>query len=140
MGETILLGIILAIIFYELTDVSPGGIVVPGIFAYYMYDLRRLLLTLIIALIAWFIVRLLARIAVLYGRRLFVTHILAAVLFGAMFTALIQWFQIGWLDIPIIGTIIAGILAHEINRQGIIKTVSALVVVTLLTSMVVLVL
>ena len=138
MGETIVLGVILAIIFYELTDVSPGGLVVPGVFAYYLYDPRRLALTLCVALIAWLLVRAFSQVVILYGKRLFAVHVMTAFLLGGLFALGVHLFDLRWLDVPLIGTLIAGILAHETSRQGVFKTLAALMIVTLLTGMVVL--
>ncbi len=135
MGETILIGLLFAIIFYELTDISPGGIIVPGILAYYLYDPRRIALTIGVALLAYLLVRLLSEFLVLYGRRKFVVHILVAVIIGVIFTRVVDAWSLSLFDIPLIGTIIAGIIANETAKQGIIKTYTALFVVVLLTGM-----
>ena len=138
MGEAIVLGVVLAIIFYELTDVSPGGLIVPGMFAYYLYDPRRLALTLGVSLLVWLLVVVLSKYTILYGKRLFAAHILTAFIVGFVLAFLTRSFELIYLDIPLIGTIIAGILAHETRRQGVVKTYAALAIVTALTGMAVL--
>ncbi len=135
MGEVIVLGLILAIVFYELTDISPGGIIVPGMLAYYLYDPRRIVMTLLVSLAAYGLVRLLSSHALIYGRRKFAVHILVAFVIGAFLSLVVRTWTMSWMDIPLIGTIIAGIIANEVSRQGIVKTYAALVFVVMLTGM-----
>jgi hypothetical protein len=40
--ETLLIGLVLALLWAEITDVSPGGIIVPGYFALYLRQPLRL--------------------------------------------------------------------------------------------------
>lgn len=137
MGEIIFLGLIIGIIFYELTDISPGGIVVPGILAYYLYDPSRILMTVIVGVIAYLVVRFLSGYMVLYGKRKFVVHVTIGVLLSALLSLVTQQFELYVLAIPLIGYIVPGIIGNEISKQGILKTVSALTIVVLLTGLVV---
>ncbi|MFA5290681.1 MAG: poly-gamma-glutamate biosynthesis protein PgsC [Candidatus Izemoplasmatales bacterium] len=140
MGEIIFLGLVIGIIFYELTDISPGGIVVPGIIAYYLYDPARIAMTIAIGVVSYFIVKWLSRHLILYGKRKFALHIIIAVALGFLLSLLTESFELNVLDIPLIGYIIPGIIGHEIGKQGIVKTLVALCIVVLMTGLVVLVL
>ncbi|MFA5466452.1 MAG: poly-gamma-glutamate biosynthesis protein PgsC [Candidatus Izemoplasmatales bacterium] len=137
MGETILLGLVIGIIFFELTDISPGGLVVPGILAYYLYDPKRIALTLGLALVTWLIVKWLQNHLVLYGKRKFVVHIVIAAILGFGLGLLTESFELNILDIPVIGYLIPGIIANETGKQGVLKTYGALSIVTLMTGLVV---
>jgi poly-gamma-glutamate biosynthesis protein PgsC/CapC len=137
MGEIILLGLVIGIIFFELTDISPGGLVVPGILAYYLYDPKRIAMTVGIAILTWLLVKWLQNHLVLYGKRKFVVHIVIAALIGFGISLLTEAFTLNLLDIPVIGFIIPGLIANETGKQGIIKTISAMAIVTLLTGLVV---
>ncbi|MFP4177386.1 MAG: poly-gamma-glutamate biosynthesis protein PgsC/CapC [Acholeplasmataceae bacterium] len=137
MGETILLGMLLAIVFYELTDISPGGIIVPGMLAYYVYDPRRIILTVVVAVLASFLVRYLSKHVILFGRRKYVVHIVVAAAIGILLGSVIIPLDFAFMSVPLIGTIIAGILASEITKQGPVRTLLGLGVVLLVTSMVV---
>lgn len=137
MGETVLLGIIMAIVFYELTDISPGGIIVPGMLAYYVYDPRRIVMTVLVAVMASLMVRLLARHVILFGKRKYVVHIIIAAMIGLLVSLSISSVDFAFLNVPLIGTIIAGILASDITKQGIVRTLVSLGIVLLITSMVV---
>lgn len=140
MGETILLGLVISIVFFELTDISPGGLVVPGILAYYLYDPKRIVLTLALALITYGIVKLLQNYLVLYGKRKFVVHIIIAAGLGFVLGLLTESFELNILDIPVIGYLIPGIIANETGKQGVLKTFGALCIATLMTGLVVLLL
>ena len=61
MSEILLLGIIVSIIFYELTDISPGGIIVPGLMVVYITQPMRIIYTLVVAVVAQLLVSLLSK-------------------------------------------------------------------------------
>lgn len=138
MGEIILLGLLVGIVFYELTGISPGGLVVPGIIAYYIYTPSRIAMTLVISVIAYLIVRLIANQFIIYGKRKFVVHIIIATIISFLFQLLGEGLDLAFLTIPIIGYIIPGIISNEMNKQGLPKTLLALVIVSGIISLLVL--
>ena len=79
MNDILLLGIFLSLIFTELTDLSPGGIIVPAYFAMYAYDWKRLLGTIILALLCMLIVHFMSKYMILYGRRRYAVYILSLI-------------------------------------------------------------
>ena len=80
MNDILLLGIILGLIFTELTDLSPGGIIVPAYFAMYAYDWRRMLGTILLAFLCVLIVRFLSKYTILYGRRRYAVYLMTGIL------------------------------------------------------------
>jgi len=125
------LGILFGFIFFELTGLTAGGIIVPGYIALYFNDPIRILATILIALLAHGAITLLSFITILYGRRRF----LLAILIGFLIRAAADWlnFQIpemSW-DLQAIGYIIPGLIANEFSRQGIIKTMLAMTIVSI---------
>ena len=79
----LILGIIVSIIFYEITDCSPGGIIVPGILVAYFNQPSRILYTILISIITYLIVKLLSKHILIYGKRrfalaIFITHSLVS--------------------------------------------------------------
>ncbi|MEA1964690.1 MAG: poly-gamma-glutamate biosynthesis protein PgsC/CapC, partial [Candidatus Aerophobetes bacterium] len=54
--QAIGIGIVVSFLFYEIVGLSPGGIVVPGYIALFLTQPTRILITLIISLITYFIV------------------------------------------------------------------------------------
>lgn len=135
MSEAIIIGLIIGIIFYELTDISPGGLVVPGMIAYYIYTPERILMTIIVSIISFLIVLILQRFIIVYGKRKFVIHILIATLLSYLFTLIGEELKIDFLLIPFIGFIIPGIISNEMSKQGPIKTLLALIIVSSLVGL-----
>ena len=74
--EPLLIGLVLALLWAELTDVSPGGIIVPGYFALYLGDPLRVAATLAVALLTLAVYKVLVRSFILFGRRRFVLMVL----------------------------------------------------------------
>ena len=68
------LGVIISIVFYEITEISPGGLIVPAYFALYLDDPLKLSVTAGISLLTLLLLKLLSRYTILYGRRRFAVH------------------------------------------------------------------
>lgn len=125
------LGILLGFIFFELSGLTAGGIIVPGYIALYLHEPLRIFATIFIALVTYGIISLLANFMILYGRRRF----LMAILVGFLLRGITDWLQVqipetGW-DLHVIGYIIPGLIANEFFRQGIFKTILALTIVSI---------
>lgn len=131
--ETLLIGLVLALVWAELTDVSPGGIIVAGYFALYLDRPLRVAATLAVALVAWAAVRALSRQLILFGRRRFVlTVLVGAVLSQAWLLAAPRLFA-GPVETRVIGWIVPGILASSLARQKPLPTLASLAAVSTLT-------
>lgn len=126
--EIIVLGIILSIIFYEFSEMSPGGLIVPGYFALYLNDPKRVAITLFISILTYFIGKLSDKYLVLFGRRKFAFYIILTYVFKCIFKELDLEILIGG---EIIGILIPGILAQDMDKNGVIKTIPALVILTI---------
>lgn len=127
MNETIIvLGVILSIAFYEIYEMSPGGMIVPGYFALFSNDYKRMIITVLVALAVLGIGKLLERYIILYGRRKFAVYVIL--------TFVLKIF-IRELDIiiggEVIGILIPAILAQDIDKNGIGKTLPALIILTI---------
>jgi poly-gamma-glutamate biosynthesis protein PgsC/CapC len=131
--ETLLIGLVLALVWAELTDVSPGGIIVAGYFALYLDRPLRVAATLAVALVAWAVVRALSRELILFGRRRFVVTVLVgAVLSQAWLLAAPRVFAVP-VELRVIGWIVPGILASSLARQKPLPTLASLAAVSTLT-------
>lgn len=126
MNDILLLGIFLSLIFTELTDLSPGGIIVPAYFAMYSYDWKRLFGTIVLALLCMLIVHFMSKYMILYGRRRYAVYIMTGVLLKFLFSSMGAGASFS------IGSLIPGILGRDMEKQGIPKTLIALGIVTLL--------
>ncbi len=123
--EIVLLGVVVSMLYTELTGLS-AGLVVPGYLALCLHSPWRIVYTMLVALAAVGICKLLSRVIILYGRRRFALLLLL--------TFFLSWLAdaAGLLPggISVIGTLIPGILAREFDRQGLVDTGLSLAVTT----------
>lgn len=126
MNDILLFGIIAGLIFTELTDLSPGGIIVPAYFAMYAYDWRRMLGTILLSFLCVFVVRFFSKYMILYGRRRYSVYLLTGILLKYLVSIL------GAGAAFSIGSLIPGILGREIERQKALPTLLSLGIVTLI--------
>lgn len=127
MNELLFLGIIFSLIYTELTDLSPGGMIVPAYFAMYAYDWKRLLGTILLAAFCMAIVHFLSKYMILYGRRRYAVFLFSGVLLKYLLSL------IGFGASFSIGSLIPGILGRDMERQKAIPTLLSLGIVTALT-------
>lgn len=125
----VILGVLISIIFYEITDISPGGLIVPGLLALYFNQPERIIYTIIIAVITYYLVKLLSRYLIIFGKRRFVMMIIVSIFLNILLDFLLGSFSLSLFNVSIIGYTIAGIIANDIYKQGIKKTIPALVIV-----------
>jgi len=136
--EYFFIGLAVGFIFYELTGISPGGVIAPAYFALFVNQPSKIVMTLILALIVWGILELLTSRLILYGRR----RLLLALLLGFGLKVVIErWVQpmpLFAIDLQSIGYIIPGLIANEIARQKLVVTLSGLGIVTVVTYLIIL--
>jgi poly-gamma-glutamate biosynthesis protein PgsC/CapC len=130
--QLFIIGLVVGFIFYEITGISPGGVIAPAYFALFIYEPDRIIMTVIIALIVYFIIRVLSSHLILYGRRKFLLAVLLSFFLKLLIDNLIQPAVIIKLDLQSIGYIIPGLIANEMGRQRITSTLLSLGVVTLI--------
>ena len=118
-------GVAISLIFAELTGLSPAGLIVPGYIALSMQTPHRVVYTLAVAVAAWGCARLLSRWMILYGRRRFAVLVLLAFAIDTAVSSL------GLLpyDPGLIGVLVPGIMAQEMEKQGLVKSLLSLAVV-----------
>ncbi len=126
------LGIVIGFLFFEITGLTAGGIIVPGYLALYINEPGRIFITLIIGILAFVIVNYLTRFLIIFGRRRFLIMILTGFLLRAVFDKLHIYFPEPAIELQAIGYIIPGLIANEFARQGVIKTILSMIIVTTL--------
>ena len=130
--NVLVLGILVSIIFYEITHISPGGIIVPGLLTMYINEPQRIIYTIIVAIITYFIVKLISRYLIVFGKRRFALMIIISIVINLILELIIT-------GISIIGYTIAGLIANEVAKQGIKKTIPSLVIVMCIIELIVLI-
>lgn len=136
LAYSIAIGLVLGFILFELTGLVAGGLVTPGYFALYFDQPWLMVQALAAALAALLLLRLLSRFTVLYGRRRFIVAILLGFALQWMVGALFWGAALAATRIDALGYIIPGILANEMDRQGLAKSLMALLLVSCLVRLV----
>lgn len=121
-------GLVVSLVLGEFLGITAGGMVVPGYIAANLSKPSHVALTLAGGIVTMAIVRSIASVAIVYGRRRTALMILVGFLVGAA----VRWaIAMGWIpgvEIDLVGHIIPGLLAIWLERQGIVDTLATLVV------------
>lgn len=134
----VFIGIVISLLVTEITGFSPGGVIVPGYLAMFVFQPVWLCGTLAAALAALGLIKLLERRLLLYGRRQFAMYVLTGIavsqISGRLFAGNPQWD----VSLLVIGYLIPGLIARDFARQGIISTTVALAFAVVSTRLLVL--
>jgi poly-gamma-glutamate biosynthesis protein PgsC/CapC len=131
--ETVFIGLALALLYKEVLGIYPGGIIVPAFLALTLDHPAQVITTVVVACLSLAIYKLLARYFILFGSRRFVIILLIA----AGLSQLCALAAPKWIASPaefqVIGFIIPGLLANNLERQRFLPTLASLVTVTAAT-------
>ncbi len=131
--ETLVIGLVVAAIYVEVTDISPGGIIVPGYMALYLDQPLRILMTLVVAAISVLSFRFLSRFLILYGRRRFVMMILLGGVWAEVWLLLLPHLFAASFELRVIGWVIPGVLGNNLLRQKPMPVLASLATVAVIT-------
>jgi len=131
--ETIFLGLAVALLYAELTGIYPGGIIVPAFLALSLDHPIRALATVAVACLSLLVYKLLSRPLILFGKRRFVIIILIGGLFSQLLVLVMPKLLAAPVEFQVIGFIIPGLLANNLERQRFLPTLASLVTVTAIT-------
>ena len=132
LAYSIAIGLVLGFFLFELTGLVAGGLVTPGYFALYFDQPWLIVQALAVALAAMLLTRLASTFSVLYGRRRFIVTILLGFALQWSAAAFIWGAGLAGTRIDALGYIIPGILANEMDRQGVGRTLAVLLAVSCL--------
>ena len=128
------IGLVVSLLYSELFGVTPGGIIVPGYLALAIPEPVTVALTFGVALLTFFVVRVLGTIAIVYGRRRNVLAILIGFGLGALARTLVgAGTPLGGLGIEVVGYVIPGLIAIWMDRQGVAVTATSAVTASIAT-------
>jgi poly-gamma-glutamate biosynthesis protein PgsC/CapC len=130
--ESITIGLVFGFVFYEWIGLSAGGFVVPGYIALQLTNLPVLAGTLIMSLLTYASVKLVSRYTILFGRRRFILMVLVGFSWQWVFrTLLVQRFNLA-SETDSLGFIVPGLIANEMDRQRVLPTLMALLIISVL--------
>ena len=131
-----IIGLVVGFIYYEITGISPGGIIAPAYLAMFIHNPLRIAVTLSIAILVFICLKYLSSVTILYGRRRFLLAVILGFFFKLLIDYLIQPNIVIGFDLQSIGFIISGLIANEMYRQKIIPTILSTGIVTLIVVLV----
>lgn len=133
MIEAFFIGLVVSLIVVEVFGVWPGGIIVPAYLALHLDKPGRVGLTLAAALLTLAIYKVLARFLILFGKRRFVVMLLVGgILIQAAMLIFPRVFAFP-LELRVIGWVVPGLLANNLERQKPLPTAACLVLATVAT-------
>lgn len=123
------LGLVLSLMFSETLGLAAGGMVVPGYMALMIHHPLRIVGTILVSLMTFFSLKILSNYIFIYGRRRTVLVILMGFLFGWLSREImiIQTNAVT-VELQTIGLIIPGLIANWMERQGVIKTITTMII------------
>ena len=137
------IGLIVGLVFVSFLGLSTGGMVVPGYFALEMGAPDRVLVTLIVSVLIFGIVRLLSKYMIIYGRRRIALTVLLSFILGTLANVFMSQYLTStsqFEGIQVIGYIIPGLIALSIDRQGLIETIGSLLIASVIIRLLLIVL
>ena len=131
--ETLLIGLIVAVIYVEIMDVFPGGIIVPAYMALYLDKPLRVLATILIAVLSLYTYKFLSRYLILFGKRRFVMMILLGGIWAQLWFIFLPHLFSAPLELKAIGWLIPGLLANNLEKQKFFPTLASMLTVSIIT-------
>lgn len=128
--ESFIIGLFIGLLFYEFAGISPGGVIAPAYFALYINQPDKIMITVLLAVVVWFILEFLSRRLILYGRRRLLLALIIGFCLKLIVESRIQPLEYLQFDLQSIGYIIPGLIANEMVRQKVVPTLSGLGIVT----------
>ena len=133
------LGIILSLVLSETLGVTAGGIIVPGYIALFLHQPVQVLSTFAVAILVLSIIKILSKVMFLYGKR----RIVLALILGFFFGYLSRTIYIdseSIKNVAVIGNIIPGLIANWMDRQGVVRTISVVILTAVIVKLLVMIL
>ena len=129
MTLSIGIGLILSVFMAEFFSLIAGGMVVPGYLAMIMNEPIRIVEIFTISILTWLIVSKIENVTILFGRRRVTVTLLIGFILNIVFKIWIHpaMDHIG-LSVSAFGYIIPGLICLWFDRQGILQTLSIIII------------
>jgi len=131
--ETLLIGLVIAVLYVEILDIYPGGIIVPAYVALYYDQPLRILATILVAFLSLYSYKFLSRFLILFGKRRFVMLVLLGAVWAQIWFLLSPHFFSDPIGLKAIGWLIPGLLANNLEKQKIVPTLASMLIVSTIT-------
>ncbi|MBR2281166.1 MAG: poly-gamma-glutamate biosynthesis protein PgsC [Spirochaetales bacterium] len=126
------LSVIFGLLSSEFLGIASGGLISAGYLSLYFNSPLRLLSTLALSLVVYLVVRLLDQFIFLFGRRRFALCILLSTIGSWVVQQVLVAANPVGMDLRVIGYMIPGLMANDMLRQGVFKTLAMVVAIACL--------
>jgi len=131
-------GIVLSLVLSEALGVTAGGIIVPGYIALFLHQPIQVLSTFSVAIIVLIIIKILSKVMFLYGKRRIVLALILGFFFG--YLSRIIYIDLENINsVAVIGNIIPGLIANWMDRQGVVRTISVVILTAVIVKLIVMI-
>ena len=132
LHTAVALSVILGFASVEFLGLLSGGIVSAGYLAFYLEQPFRIFSTLALAVLVCLLVKLMQNFMIIYGRRRFMVTILLSIILSTVIEGSFIITSGIAQDLRMIGYIIPGLIANDMEKQGIFKTLAMVVIISLI--------
>jgi poly-gamma-glutamate biosynthesis protein PgsC/CapC len=129
--EASFLGLLVSLVFIGFTGIHPGGVIVPSYLVLFVHTPERIAGTLLVSLLTLLCFKLASNRLILFGTRRFVFMILVAGVWTLLWLRFFPALLPGSLEFRVIGWIVPGLIANNLERQGVLVTTASLAAVTI---------
>ena len=133
------LGIILSLVLSEALGVTAGGIIVPGYISLFLHQPVQVFSTFFVAILVWLIIKRRSKGMFIYGKRRIVLALILGFFFGYL-SRIIYVDTESIQSVAVIGNIIPGLIANWMDRQGVVRTVSVVLLTAVIVKLMIIVL
>lgn len=118
----VFLSVVLSFGMYEAFGLLTGGMVSAGYLCLYFEQPLRIVTTLALSVITYGVILLISRFTIVYGRRRFMLTILLSLIFSWIIEQFLLGIALIPQDIRIIGHVVPGLIANDMAKQGVTRT------------------
>lgn len=130
------LSVILGFLSTELIGLHTGGLISAGYLAFFLQQPLRIGSTLLLAVAICLVVRLVSRFVIVYGSRRFMLAVLMSLVGTWLIDRGLFWLNAIPQDMRVVGYIIPGLIANDMLRQGVVKTLVMVALISLAIRMI----
>jgi gamma-polyglutamate biosynthesis protein CapC len=112
------IGLVFSLTCYLLTNLSPGGMITPGWLGVIMVEApKKVLIVLGVTVLTVLLVKVMQRLMILYGKRLFAAVVLTGVLLQLSIYLLVQRQAPMLFTHETLGFVVPGLITYQLIRQ-----------------------
>jgi gamma-polyglutamate biosynthesis protein CapC len=128
--ETSFLGLLVSLLFIGITGIYPGGVIVPSYLALFIQSPERIAGTVIVSILTLLCFKVASNFLILFGTRRFVFMILIGGVWTLAWLRLFPSLLPASLEFRVIGWIVPGLIANNLEKQGVLVTTASMATVT----------